>query len=94
MLFFKAIVAPAAIIAISVFCSFCGAINLFYVSECCVARLYERSGQAHVMCDHDDTTFSDFLFKNFLRCLQYFAGGVAVYIGVVQRWEGEQYFEQ
>ncbi len=52
--FLKAIVTPAALMALAVLFSVHGYTILFYYSERCIGRLYERVG---LMCDPHTNTF-------------------------------------
>lgn len=88
MAFIKAVVAPSALSAFATFCLNCGFSILFYYSECCIARLYEKFGRAHVMFKLKIASFSDFL-KASLVFVQYAAGGVAVIVALVQHSEGK-----
>ncbi|BDA47947.1 hypothetical protein COCOBI_11-2040 [Coccomyxa sp. Obi] len=87
--FYKAVVAPAALIVLAIFAFLCIVIILFYFSECFTARLYERFGRAHVICIYPEPkTFSDIL-KHCLVFVHYAVDGVAAAIPLLKSSEAE-----
>lgn len=80
--------APSALNAFAVLSLGCGFIILFFSSEYCTARLYEKFGRAHVECGPNITSLSEFL-KGCLAFMQYAAGGIAVTVALLQHPEGE-----